>query len=150
MQNTETQTQQTHTLKYLAERFAVPESTLRLYRDEFDDLIPTVGSGRRRRYREEGIDTLRRIVEWRREGWSAAEIREALSRERVPRERTRRRNAEEQFDEILARLTAQAGEIAMLRVEVGALRSEVKRLTTARRSDGVPAFDDALSGENAG
>jgi len=132
-------------LKEIASRLDVPESTLRLYRDEFDELIPTQGSGRRRRYAEEGADVLRKIVSWRREGWGSGQIRDALLRERQPRERMRRRNADERLDEIAARLLAQAGEIAMLRVEVGALRAELRRLIEILRTDAAPSLEEALT-----
>jgi DNA-binding transcriptional MerR regulator len=146
MYNTETQETQNNTLKEVAQSLGLPESTLRLYRDEFDELIPTVGSGRRRRYPAEGADVLRRIAQWRRDGRAAGEIRDALSRERQPRERARRRNTDERLDEVVARLTAQAGEIAMLRVEVGALRAEMKRLVEVLREDRPPTLEDALMG----
>jgi DNA-binding transcriptional MerR regulator len=149
MNNTETQNSIANTLKEVAKTLSVPESTLRLYRDEFEDLVPTLGTGRRRRYTAEGAEFLRRIVEWRRDGRTAGEIRDDLSRERQPRERVRRRNTDDRLDEITARLAAQAGEIAMLRVEMGALRAEVQRLVNTLREDPVPTLEDALVGRAA-
>lgn len=125
----------------------MPESTLRLYRDEFEEFLPPVGGeGRRRRYGDEAADRLRRIVEWRREGKGAAYIRDALAREVTPTQKVRRRNTDERLDDLAALLRAQAGEIAMLRVEVGALRADVQRLTTALHADVPPTLEEALIG----
>lgn len=135
------------TLREVSARLGLPESTLRLYRDEFEEYVPCTGQGRRRRYTEEGLETLRRIVEWKREGWTAGRIRDALARERTPRERTRRRTAEERLDEVLVLLTAQGSEIAMLRTEVAALRAELRHLTTILRADSPPHLEDIVAAE---
>jgi DNA-binding transcriptional MerR regulator len=137
-------------LKEVAERLGLPESTLRLYRDEFEDWIPTQGEGRRRRYGEKGIEALRRIVEGKRAGWAAGKIRDELARDQTPVVRARRRNTDERLDEIAARLQAQSSEIALLRVEVGALRAELRRLTEVLRRDAVPTIEEAVLGKEDG
>lgn len=125
------------TVKELAGLIAVPESTLRLYRDEFDDLIPCTGQGRKRRYTEDGIAVLRRIVAWKREGWASGRIRDALAREQPPKAsvvgRARHQTQAERLDEAILLLTAQAGELALLRTEVVSLRAEIRQLTDALR-----------------
>lgn len=49
------------TLKEIAKDLGVPESSLRKYREIFSAFIPSVGSGRSRRYREEAIGILSEI-----------------------------------------------------------------------------------------
>src|SRR5258706_15353116 len=51
------------TLKQLAEELHLPESTVRYYRDAFLDHIPSVGTGRRRRYPREAVAILRSIAD---------------------------------------------------------------------------------------
>lgn len=51
-----------YTIKELAEELKVPESTLRYYRDRFEEFIPTVGKGRKRRYKKEAIDVFSLII----------------------------------------------------------------------------------------
>ncbi|MFI5281135.1 MAG: MerR family transcriptional regulator, partial [Gemmatimonadales bacterium] len=51
------------TLKQLAQELHLPESTARYYRDAFLDHIPSVGTGRRRRYPREAIAVLRSIAD---------------------------------------------------------------------------------------
>ena len=51
------------TLKQLAEELHLPESTVRYYRDAFLDHIPSVGTGRRRRYPREAVAVLRSIAD---------------------------------------------------------------------------------------
>lgn len=53
------------TLKDLAIQLDLPESTLRKYRDAFPQYIPTVGSGRDRRYRPEASDVFEMIRDCR-------------------------------------------------------------------------------------
>lgn len=132
------------TLQEVARAIGLPESTLRLYREEFEEFIPTLGEGRRRRYGEDGAAILRNIAAWKREGRTAGQIRDDLSRERKPEAKVRRRNTDERLDEVVALLRAQAGEVALLRVEVGSLRSEVRRLTEVLRSDTAPSLEEAL------
>lgn len=51
------------TLKELAAELGLPESTVRYYRDQYIDQIPSVGTGRRRRYPREAVAILRSIAE---------------------------------------------------------------------------------------
>lgn len=133
------------TIREVCALLELPESTLRLYRDEFDDFIPCAGEGRKRRYADEGVETLRRIVAWKREGWTSGRIRDELARERTPRERKRRRTNEERLDEAILLLTAQTGEIALLRAEIRALRERVEGFAAAARVDAPPRYEDALA-----
>lgn len=138
------------TIKALAEAVGVPQSTIRLYRDEFEEFIDVTGQGRKRRYSDDGMATLRRIVAWKREGWAAGRIRDELAKERQPIARLRRQTVEERLDEITALLRAQAGEVAMLRAEVGALRAETRRMAAAAVESAQEAatltLEDALLG----
>jgi DNA repair exonuclease SbcCD ATPase subunit len=55
------------TLKDIAKQLDVPESSLRKYRELFNDFIPGVGTGRSRRYRAEAVDVLKDIRDMREE-----------------------------------------------------------------------------------
>jgi DNA-binding transcriptional MerR regulator len=62
------------TLKQVAEKLHLPESTVRYYRDAFLDHIPSVGTGRRRRYPPAAVAVLRTIAEGYAAGRSHAAI----------------------------------------------------------------------------
>src|SRR3954468_4586199 len=66
------------TLKQLADELRLPESTVRYYRDSFLDHIPSVGTGRRRRYPAQAIAVLRVIARQYAAGKSRAEIVAAI------------------------------------------------------------------------
>lgn len=66
------------TLKQIADLLTLPESTVRYYRDAFPDRIPTVGTGRRRRYPRDAVAVLRSIAEGYAAGCSRGEIGAAL------------------------------------------------------------------------
>ena len=67
------------TIKDIARRLNIPESTARYYRDKFPEYVPTVGTGRKKRYKPEAVDILRLIAEGLRNGSSAIEIESELS-----------------------------------------------------------------------
>src|SRR3990172_3903362 len=50
------------TLQQLTAELGLPESTVRYYRDAFLDHIPSVGTGRRRRYPPQAVAVLRSIA----------------------------------------------------------------------------------------
>lgn len=68
------------TLKQLAEQLGLPESTVRYYRDTYIDQIPSVGTGRRRRYPPEAAAILRTIAEGYASGSSRSQVQVRLSR----------------------------------------------------------------------
>ncbi len=62
------------TLKEIARRLNIPESTARFYRDKFPEYIPSEGIGRNKRYLPEAEEVLRFIAEGLRNGRSATDI----------------------------------------------------------------------------
>lgn len=54
-------TPQLITMKEIAKEIGVPESSIRKYREIFNDFIPGVGEGRSRRYRSDAVDVFRDI-----------------------------------------------------------------------------------------
>jgi len=62
------------TLRQIADELKLPESTVRYYRDGFLDLIPTVGTGRRRRYPSAAVAVLRSIAGGYATGLSRPEV----------------------------------------------------------------------------
>jgi DNA-binding transcriptional MerR regulator len=115
------------TFKEISVEIGLPESTLRLYRDEFNDYIPAQGNGRRRRYGDDGVAVLRQIVTWKQEGWSALRIRDELARFRQPVARQRQRSVEERLDALALQLTALHQETLALRAEVAELRTQLRQ-----------------------
>jgi DNA-binding transcriptional MerR regulator len=71
------------TIAEIAKRIDVPESTVRYYRDRFGSSVPSVGSGRRRRYSQEAVAVLRFIANQSRVGTPYEEIERQLA-ERFP------------------------------------------------------------------
>jgi DNA-binding transcriptional MerR regulator len=63
-----------YTLRQIARELNLPESTVRYYRDAFAAHIATVGMGRRRRYPEEAVATLRAIAEGYAQGRTHEEV----------------------------------------------------------------------------
>jgi DNA-binding transcriptional MerR regulator len=53
------------TLKEIAQKLGLPESTLRKYRDAYPQFMPYVGSGREKRYKEVAIEVFNAIREYR-------------------------------------------------------------------------------------
>lgn len=70
-----------YTIKSLAQELGAPESTVRHWRDQYENFLPSVGEGKRKRYRKTAIDVLRFIQERLNRNEPQEEIKEALSRE---------------------------------------------------------------------
>jgi DNA-binding transcriptional MerR regulator len=66
-----------YTLRQIARLLSLPESTVRYYRDAFTEHIATVGTGRRRRYPEDALATLRSIAD----GYAKGRTREEIDAE---------------------------------------------------------------------
>ena len=62
------------TLRQLSEEIGLPESTVRYYRDAFIEHIPSVGTGRRRRYPREAVAVLQSIAKNYAAGRSRSQI----------------------------------------------------------------------------
>jgi DNA-binding transcriptional MerR regulator len=58
----------------------VPESTLHYWKNRFDDVLPSVGQGRGKRFRAEAVDIFRSIGRLLGQGLSAADVRAELAR----------------------------------------------------------------------
>jgi len=132
------------TVKSIAIGLDVPESTVRLYRDEFEEFLPASGEGRRRRYPAESAERLRQICRWKREGWTSVQVRDALARENRPQERVRRRGAEDKLEDLAALIKQQSGEIGYLRAEISTLRAALQDLVRVLEYDVPPTMEDVV------
>ena len=68
----------------ISRQFSLPESTTRYYCKRFSSFIPSVGEGRRRRYRRETLQVIAAILEQMQKSRTAAAVEDALSA-RFPR-----------------------------------------------------------------
>lgn len=62
----------------ISRHFSLPESTTRYYCKRFAAYIPSVGEGRRRRYRAETLDVIQAILEQMQKSRTAVAVDEAL------------------------------------------------------------------------
>jgi DNA-binding transcriptional MerR regulator len=67
------------TIAEIAKQMNIPESTVRFYRDRFEAYIPSVGEGRKKRYKPEAVKVLRIIAEGYNRKLTADEIESQLS-----------------------------------------------------------------------
>lgn len=68
----------------ISRHFSLPESTTRYYCKRFSSFIPSVGEGRRRRYRRETLEVISAILEQMHKSRTAAAVEDALNA-RFPR-----------------------------------------------------------------
>jgi DNA-binding transcriptional MerR regulator len=68
-----------YTIRDVARELGLPESTVRYYRNAYAAYLPSVGTGRRRRYPPEAIPLLRLVAEGYAQNRPRAEIEQALS-----------------------------------------------------------------------
>lgn len=64
----------------IAKLLEMPESTLHYWKNRFDDVLPSVGQGRGKRFRPEAVDIFRAIGRLLGQGLSAADARTELVR----------------------------------------------------------------------
>lgn len=69
------------TLKEISRRLNVPESSIRYYRDRFQDYLPARGEGRKRRYRSDALEIFRTIVQGYKNDRKAEEIKNHLEQQ---------------------------------------------------------------------
>lgn len=100
----------------IAKQLNLAESTARFYRDRFEDFIPSIGEGRKKRYKPETIEVLRFIVEGYNRNLTAMDIKDGLSR-MVPR------NIE--FEEVTATTTATAQQQSEIELKQYALQLQI-------------------------
>ncbi|MDR3357259.1 MAG: MerR family transcriptional regulator [Desulfovibrio sp.] len=62
----------------ISRHFSLPESTARYYCKRFAQYIPSVGDGRRRRYRRETLDVIEAILEQMQKSRTAVAVEDAL------------------------------------------------------------------------
>jgi DNA-binding transcriptional MerR regulator len=135
----------TVTLREIAQTAQVPESSLRLWRDEFEGYVPAVGAGRRRRYDAEGAERLRQIARWKQEGHHSERIAAELEKRGPLKTASRRRTTDDRIDDVLGAIAGIGNELSALRAEVEFLRREVLRLSDAQRANTTPAFEDIFT-----
>ncbi len=70
---------ETFSIKEISENIKIGESTLRFWRDRYEKFIPVVGKGRKRKYPVEGVEVIKLIAEFSRQGLNKIEIEEKLS-----------------------------------------------------------------------
>ena len=63
-----------YTLSRLSAELNIPESTLRRYTKQFSEFIPSVGQGRKRRFRAEAKPILLKISQYFREGLETDQV----------------------------------------------------------------------------
>lgn len=68
-----------YTIRDVARELGLPESTVRYYRNAFAGYLPSVGSGRRRRYPAEAIPLLRLVADGYAQNRPRIEIEQALN-----------------------------------------------------------------------
>lgn len=68
-----------YTVRDIARELALPESTVRYYRNAFAAFLPSVGTGRRRRYPAEAIPLLRLVAEGYAQNRPRPEVEHALA-----------------------------------------------------------------------
>lgn len=67
------------TIKAISQELGLAESTVRFYRDKFPHYIPSVGTGKTKRYHPVAVDILRFIADLMRKGKTAEEAENELS-----------------------------------------------------------------------
>lgn len=121
-----------YTIARIAKILKIPESTARYWRDKYEEFIPTVGSGRKRRYKKEALEVLRTIAELSSVAVDTEEIKEQLgqlySRNMEAKDLTTAITATEQQQPIALALADNLRSIADQKKEIQELREEVKEL----------------------
>lgn len=73
--------QRLYSVAAIAKILDMPESTLHYWKNRFDDVLPSVGRGRNKRFRPESVDIFRAIGRLLGQGLSAVDVRAELARQ---------------------------------------------------------------------
>ena len=92
-----------YSVRQIAEKLSLPESTVRYYRDTYAAYLPVVGTGSRRRYPFETLERIRAIKEGYAKGLNRSSIETRLRQDETPSESSGDGStALTQYDEVLA------------------------------------------------
>lgn len=69
-----------YSIAAIAKILDVPESTLHYWKNRFDDVLPSIGTGRNKRFRAEAVEVFREIGGMLGQGQSAGDVRCELAR----------------------------------------------------------------------
>ncbi|OLN24873.1 hypothetical protein DVDV_3836 [Desulfovibrio sp. DV] len=69
-----------YSIAAIAKILDVPESTLHYWKNRFDDVLPSMGNGRNKRFRAEAVEVFREIGGMLGQGMATGDVRAALSR----------------------------------------------------------------------
>jgi DNA-binding transcriptional MerR regulator len=121
-----------YTIAEMAKLLKIPESTARYYRDRHPEYLHYTGKGRKRRYTAEALEALRFICEQANNSRNADDIDQALqarfNKEINHDDITAVTTAEEQQLKLMNTLTDTLSSIADQKIEIQALREEIKEL----------------------
>ena len=119
------------TIKAIAQRLNMAESTCRYFRDKWPEYMPVVQHGRRKLYRPEAVEVIRIIAEETQERKSAEEIAErlnALFAVNVEQSaETQKRSAAEQQKDLIEFKAGYTGLFMAMNDEIQFLRDQVKQ-----------------------
>lgn len=126
------------TIKEISRELGIPESTLRYWRDKYEEFIPAVGKGRKKRYREEALMVFKRISELISDNLSANEIAERLSIEFARNIEVAETGSAKKaaildiyaIQKTLQQIAATQQELARLVSENRELKAEIEKLST--------------------
>lgn len=121
------------TIKEIADQLQMPATTLRGYRDEFDDYLPNEGEGRFRRYSDECIQLLSNIKAMKQNGLSKEEIESQLGTRTIATTTTTPQRAPQeellsQLQQYSQRVNSQLAEITERQEETLKAIQELKEL----------------------
>jgi DNA-binding transcriptional MerR regulator len=96
-----------YSISAIAKLLDMPESTLHYWKNRFDQLLPSVGQGRHKRFRAEAVDIFRAVANLLESGLSVADAKAELSK-RFPVNVTSGEQTE-----VITPLSAQGGSFAL-------------------------------------
>ena len=114
----------------VAKEIGIPESNARYYRNKYSDYLPSVGTGRARRYKPEAVKVLRMIAEGFKSQLPAEAIEEQLQTEfGIPTQPTTKNKQQMTVSpKMLDLVSQQQKQIAVTMEQLQELKAENKQL----------------------